>query len=1541
MNILVVIADGEQRRAWESLVAEWGHVPRCPEFAQAVTSSTAVGFPLVIVAGDSATAAFCREIRQPGEAVPTILAVAEDDDGALALAEAGASHVIAAGASAARRRAALVLALRTAALGERASAAETRVNDMVEDANDLIYTHDLQGVITSGNRATEAVTGYQPHELIGLSISVLVAPEHLAGALEMTRRKLSGDASQTAYELDIIRKDGSRIPLEVSTRVIYKDSRPVAVQGIGRDVSERKRGEADIARLAAIVDSAEDAIILRDLDGRVTVWNAGAERVFGYTAEEVLGRTLEFLEPAAAAGQLAAALRRQVAGESVHIAETRRLTRDGREIDISVDLFPVRNGAGEVIAVAGIGRDITLRKQADATIARQLGEMRALYNLGAALQRASSIDDALEAGLDALTAIFGESRASARTTDHATGALRFRARRGVSEEYCRTAEALHPTHSPRAPLQPMIHRDLRKAGVLDGYRTALGKEGIGAALSVPLSATGAELGVLTVYANEPRDWPAPEIELAETIAATVGMAIQRLETETALRESEARTRLIIDTALDAVITIDADGAITAWNAQAEAIFGWPAREAMGRELAATIIRPGDREPHREGLRHFLQTGEAHILGRRRQVIAMRRDGSEFPAELAVTPIVSASGETGFSAFIRDITERERAAQALRVSETNYRTIFESNSDGIHVMDRGADGEFRCTAANSAYYAMMGSTPEAVIGKTLLETVADPERAASVQADYAEAMRSRRPVQWERSANGRHSISQVTPVFNSDGECVRFIANFHDMTEVREAEAALRESEAHYRAVFANIADGLYVMERGADGQFRCTMVNEAYCRIFQRTPEMVLNKTVEESLGTGAGAVVLGHFAQAIAVRGPIQWEWSRDDETGGRLHAIIQLTPLFDATGLCYRLLGSLREVTSLKEVEAARQEVATRLQMVAENAPIVLFALDRQGVFTLSEGRGLERLGLRPGEVVGMHVDDLYASNPAILRDIQRALAGESFATVAEVEGAAFDTFFSPLLDATGAVVGTIGVSVDVTDRRRAEAMASRLGRLLDDSTGEIYVVDAATLRVVQANRGARENLGFSEEELLAMAAPDLNPEFNPEGWRRFVAPLLAGTEETVHAETTMHRKDGSVYPADVRLSLSGNETPPVYLAVVQDITERKRQEEALLQSQKLESLGVLAGGIAHDFNNLLVGILGNAGLALMDLPPASPARETLQQIEIAGKHAADLARQMLAYSGKGRFIIQPVNLNSLVKEMTQLLGVSIHKGVNLHYDLAIGLPAVDADITQLRQVVMNLVVNASDAIGQESGIITIATEVVQATREDLASAYLSPDLPAGDYVSLSIRDSGSGMDAETRSKIFDPFFTTKFTGRGLGLAAVLGIVRGHHGAIRVESSPGRGSAFTLLLPRAAGEPEAAPGSGASEAEWRLSGSILVVDDEDTVRRVTARALSILGLSVLTAANGFEAVDMFREHHREIRCTLLDMTMPGMDGEATFRALREIDPAALVVLMSGYTEQDATGHFTSGGLAGFIQKPYEIATLRDVVRQVIESAL
>ena len=393
-----------------------------------------------------------------------------------------------------------------------------------------------------------------------------------------------------------------------------------------------------------------------------------------------------------------------------------------------------------------------------------------------------------------------------------------------------------------------------------------------------------------------------------------------------------------------------------------------------------------------------------------------------------------------------------------------------------------------------------------------------------------------------------------------------------------------------------------------------------------------------------------------------------------------------------------------------------------------------------------------------------------------------------------------------------------------------------------------------------------------------------------------------------------------------------------VKQRTAELESAHAQLLHVQKLESLGVLAGGIAHDFNNLLAVILGRAELATAQVPEGSAARAHLSIVQETALEARMLTKQLLGYSGKGTFMVQVVDVNDLLESMVQLLRASVSRAITLSFELPTEPQVIEADLTQVRQVVLNLVTNAAEAIGDRVGTVTLRTRTVDVDHAFLLQHRAQPLVPEGRYVAIEVQDTGSGMDERVRSKLFDPFFTTKFAGRGLGLAAVLGIVTGHRGSIAVSSKPSAGSLFSALFPAAEGVPQSlAPAARAHATGEPRPATVLVVDDEKAVRATMSAALESLGHQVLVAASGREACDMYRLHKSRISLIVLDLTMPDMNGEQTLRALQAIDQDVCVLITTGYAEDEVRERFRPGELAGFLSKPF----VRDELCRAVALAL
>jgi PAS domain S-box-containing protein len=675
------------------------------------------------------------------------------------------------------------------------------------------------------------------------------------------------------------------------------------------------------------------------------------------------------------------------------------------------------------------------------------------------------------------------------------------------------------------------------------------------------------------------------------------------------------------------------------------------------------------------------------------------------------------------------------------------------------------------------------------------------------------------------------------------------------------------------------------------------------------------------------------------------QKEYIRKD--GSRVPIELFVHPGFDEAGDFRYYYSLVTDITQRKRAEEELLRQREWLRVTLSSIGDAVLAADSAGRVTFLNSVAAQLTGWTEAEALGQPIHAVFQIVNEITRQpaddiVARVLAEGRTALLANHTAVIsrdgreipIEDSAAPVRDAAGEIAGVVLVFHDVTEKRRAlEALqaSEATTRAILDATKEsiwLFGVDGV---ILLANETALERVGKPADEVIGKHFCDVIPpdlaQSREDRMREAAASRQAVEFEDERAGRTFHH---GMYPV---LSADGGVTSVACFS--RDITERRRAEHNLLQSQKLESVGLLAGGIAHDFNNLLVGVIGNASLAQEMAGREHQISDLLDGIVKTGEQLAHLTRQMLAYSGKGRFVIELLDLSDFVAESCNLAQPSIPKKVELRLELAPGLPPIEADRGQIQQVVMNLVINAAEAIGSRPGLVAVSTGAEDVDAEYARAHPEAADLPPGKYVRLEVRDTGDGMDQATRGRIFDPFFTTKFTGRGLGLAAVSGIVRGHRGAILVSSAPGKGSRFTVLFPAA----QRAAEQSLEPAETALTGSetVLVVDDEAVVRQMARLTLERYGYRVLLAADGAEAVDVVKRHPSEIALTLLDLSMAGMSGEEALPALRRIRPDIRVVVSSGYSETEAMRLFGGARVSGFIQKPYTVKELLKAVKAAI----
>ncbi len=674
-------------------------------------------------------------------------------------------------------------------------------------------------------------------------------------------------------------------------------------------------------------------------------------------------------------------------------------------------------------------------------------------------------------------------------------------------------------------------------------------------------------------------------------------------------------------------------------------------------------------------------------------------------------------------------------------------------------------------------------------------------------------------------------------------------------------------------------------------------------------------------------------------------FETVRRRKTGELIHVSLTISPIRDNDG---RVIGAshvARDVTERRRLD----EESGHLGTIVQSSEDAIVSKTLEGTI-LTWNTGAERIyGYSAAEAIGQPMalvlpEDRTEEEPEILRRIRRGEQVAHFETVRRRKtGELIDVSLtiSPIRDKGGRIIGVSHVARNITERRQLEQRLEQLAAIVE-SAEDAIISKTLDGMILTWNSGAERVYGYNAAEAVGKPMTMLLPEGRPNEENEILQRIRRG-ERVEHFETVRKTKNGALIDVSLTISPIRDKSGRIIGAshVARNVTGRKQLEEQLRHTQKLESLGVLAGGVAHDFNNLLTGILGNASLALESVSTHHPARGMLRDVVNASERASHLTRQLLAYAGKGRFIIEPLDLSDLVREISSLIQTSIPKNVQLRLELRDDLPLIEADASQIQQVVMNLVINGAEAMGpNENGTVLVATSAQIVDEHYLLSTFGgSTELAPGTYIRLDVHDTGCGMDEATLNRIFDPFFSTKFIGRGLGLAAVQGIVRGHKGTMKVYSRAGKGTTFTVLFP--ATEETVAPRKAMIPQATATDQLILVIDDEEIIRRTAKSMLERYGYTVVLATNGKEGVELFQVLSEKVSAVLLDMTMPVMSGEEAFSRMRAIKPDVKVILSSGYNEVEAVRRFTGKGLAGFIQKPYSPIALGVKIMSVLQEPI
>ena len=762
----------------------------------------------------------------------------------------------------------------------------------------------------------------------------------------------------------------------------------------------------------------------------------------------------------------------------------------------------------------------------------------------------------------------------------------------------------------------------------------------------------------------------------------------------------------------------------------------------------------------------------------------------------------------------------------------------------------------------------------------------------------------------------------------------------DVTAQKQSDSRAEQLGVRNEAILRSAMDGFFVV--GED--YRFLEVNDAFCRMTGYEAQELLGLKISD-LEVNEPPRGLG--ASTHARTGLHHFSTTHQHKDGHRIQLEISVIVLRDRGSKI--LVGFARDVTERIRAEEALRESEERFRRLSD-LTFEGIAFHENGRITDANQSFARMFGYDLSEIVGGEGLDLVAptSRARVSRNFLAGYDKPYKAIGLRKDGSTFP------IDIRGRLIPQEGRRLmvcairDVTVARRAEQALRKSEKkyrdLVETSHDLIWALDAEG-RWTFVNQAVKRICLYEPEELIGRPFTDF---MTPEQAAKDLE-LFERTKQGIpyfQYETQWLRRDGTPVILSANAIALRDEQGNVVgvTGIATDITERKkaeherqRLERRMQEAQKLESLGVLAGGVAHDFNNFLVGILCNTSLAMEALPKDSPSHSHLQKIITASRRASELTRQMLAYSGRATYDAHPLDVSALVSELADFLRATLPKNVKLEVTTQDDLPQIEADSGQIQQVLMNLLINGSEAIGDKPGCVTVATSLRTLDDAEITLDFAEQNLVPGRFVCLEVRDTGCGMTPETQARIFDPFFTTKFTGRGLGLAAILGIVRAHRGSIKVQSTLDVGTSFSVLFP-ALERPTQDVAGGEVRRTLPAASTVLVIDDEEDIREAVEAVLTGRGVRVLTAASGVEGLEIFAAHADEIGAVLLDMTMPGMNGDDVLQQILEIKPDASVILSSGYTEQEVIKRFGTKRLAGFVHKPYTPDVLVEQVGSVLE---
>ncbi len=1376
------------------------------------------------------------------------------------------------------------------------------LHTLMDNLPDSIYFKDGASRFVRINKALAKGFGLSdPAQAVGKTDFDFFTDEHAQAAFADEQEIIRTGQPMLAKEEKETWPDGRETWVS-TTKMPLRDAAGniIGTFGISRDITDRKQAEEALRESQEMFQKAfqasPDIMVLHSLsEGRHIDVNESFLRLVGYRREELVGRTamdLGLWWDLAQRNEYLRVLRKQGRVRDLEIC-VRTKSGETRTLLLSAEVIEI---AGQDSVVA-IGKDITERKQTEEALRASEQRYRLLFERNLAGVFRTSVDGRILDCNEAFARLFGYS----------------------SRGEMLSCQAWELYHDP-ADREAFLAR-LKNQQELTNMEYCLRRK------------DGTSVWVLENSTLLEGEDDAPAVIEGTSIDIT-----ERKRAEERLRQSGEDYRGLAESIGDVFFAMDKDLRYTYWNKASEKLTGISAKDALGKSLYELF--PEMKGTRAESLYlDAMRTGQPHSFVNQYQV-----KGEDLIFELNVYP-----SHRGLSVIAKDITERKRAEQALLLSEEKFAKAFRSspNAMAISTLEEG-----RFLEVNDSFLRRSGRQREDVVGRTALElgVWVNPDDRVGVIDELRKSGRvnGREILLRSRSGQIRVGLFSAETIEVRGVHCLLTVAE--DITERKRAEEALQVSERQ----LAQAMDMALLAHWEFDTASGMFIFNDRFYRLYGTTAEreggyqMSPETYFREFLPPEDAHLVTDEIAKATATTDQNR-SWALEHRIRRRdgeiRHIVVRISVNRNSEGLIVKTRGVNQDITERKRAEQELHESEERYRSLVEAAPDVIYTLSAEDGSLTSLNPAFETLtGWSRAEWLGkpfvgiVHPDDL----PVAVETFQKASRGETqppyeLRVLSKSGEYLVGEFISTPHVKDGKVVGELGIARDITERKRTgealRASEERFRRIVETAEEGIWMIDAES-RTTFANRKMADMLGYTPEEMLGKSLFSFMDEEERALAERLIERRRRGVSE--QHDFKFRRQDGSSLWALLA-------TNPVFdeagrysgaLAMVTDITRRKQLQEQFRQVQKMEAVGRLAGGIAHDFNNLLTAIMGYGQLLYEKLAAGDPLRAYVDTINKAGDRAAALTRQLLAFSRQQVLVPQVLDLNSVVADVNNMLRRLIGEDIDLVTVEGHDLWRVKADPGQIEQVILNLAVNARDAMPQ-GGKLTIKTANVM-----LEDAYARSHYPLkpGPYVMLAVSDTGCGMDEGTRAYIFEPFFTTKAKGMGtgLGLATVYGIIKQSRGYIWAESEEGRGTTFTIYLPRTE-EPLGAAEEAAAAAPPRGTETVLLVEDEGEVRTLVRRGLENSGYTVLEAAQGEEALQVSAQYQGPIHLLLTDVVMPGMSGRELAQRLTPLRHEMKVLYMSGYADDAILRYGVLASGAAFLWKPFTADAVAQKVREVL----